>query len=60
MRNRVFGPERLSNNAVGTVEFQDSENLAGILLALLEEMSVRRPRIVVSPSASIVQMSRTS
>ena len=29
MRNRVFGPERLSSNAVGTVEFQYSENLAG-------------------------------
>jgi len=60
MRNRVFGPERLSNNAVDAVEFQHSENLAGILLALLQDMAVRREGIVISPSASIIQMSRTS
>jgi len=60
MRNRVFGPERLSSNAVGTVEFQNAEPPASILLALLQEMSERMRRIVVFQSASIIQMSRTN
>jgi len=63
MRNRVFGPAKLSNNAVGTVEFQNAEPPASILLALpalLQEMSERMRRIVVFQSASIIQMSRTN
>ena len=52
MRNRVFGPERLSSNAVGTVEFQYSENLAGILPALLQEMSVEEEATLVAMCAS--------